>query len=328
VAAEDIGNAFVLDIADTAPFITAVGVGSIRVGSTYIRKGFVSSLSPADDVGSPPRMIVLDGFGGPATNSAATAVNEQGDVVGYAGDAQRVQRPFLRRAADGVMTDLGTLGGPAGRALDIGSTGHVVGQADVAPGIPHAFLLPPGMSMIDLGTLGGVASSAHGVNDDAEVVGESWTAEGTVHAFVWRSGSMIDLNTLIPPTTGWTLTRAEAINDAGVIVGWGQLDGRTTAFVLEPAACPGDFNADGAVTSQDFFDFLGAFFKELPAADVNADGSINSQDFFDFLAAFFEGCRSWAAAGRPGGRANRARCVVRPKKTSPDHTSRARHKQR
>jgi hypothetical protein len=52
--------------------------------------------------------------------------------------------------------------------------------------------------------------------------------------------------------------------------------------------CPPDVNHDGTLNSQDFFDFLGAFFKGN--ADFNADKTTNSQDFFDFLAAFFAGC--------------------------------------
>jgi len=54
--------------------------------------------------------------------------------------------------------------------------------------------------------------------------------------------------------------------------------------------CPADFNADGLLNSQDFFDFLVAFFASAPDADFNADGFVNSQDFFDFVAAFFAGC--------------------------------------
>jgi hypothetical protein len=60
--------------------------------------------------------------------------------------------------------------------------------------------------------------------------------------------------------------------------------------VLEEDTCSADFNADGEVNSQDFFDFITAFFGEEASSDFNQDGVINSQDFFDFLAAFFGGC--------------------------------------
>jgi probable HAF family extracellular repeat protein len=291
VAADEIGSAFVLDIADTTPFITGVGVGTVRVGTATARKGFISSLSQTDDVGNPPRMILLNGFGGPLSPSAATAVNSARDVVGYAANAQGVHRAFVRRASGGVMTDLGTLGGPSGEADDISNAGHIVGNADVEPARPHAFSIAPGSTtMTDLGTLGGPASRAQGVNNQGDVVGESWTAEGLVHAFLWRDGVMIDLNSRIPADSGWTLVHAEAINDAGVIVGWGRYDGRTLGFVVEPAACSADFNGDKQLNSQDFFDFLAAFFAGSPSADFNTDGSTNSQDFFDFLGAFFGGC--------------------------------------
>jgi hypothetical protein len=63
------------------------------------------------------------------------------------------------------------------------------------------------------------------------------------------------------------------------------------AEVVEPSPpCPPDFNQDGALNSQDFFDFIAAFFSLQAAADFNHDTFINSQDFFDFLAAFFAGC--------------------------------------
>lgn len=54
--------------------------------------------------------------------------------------------------------------------------------------------------------------------------------------------------------------------------------------------CGADFNNSGAVDSQDFFDFILAFFNNPPAADFNHDGVTNTQDFFDYLTAFFGGC--------------------------------------
>jgi len=54
--------------------------------------------------------------------------------------------------------------------------------------------------------------------------------------------------------------------------------------------CIADFNHDGVVNSQDYFDFLVAFFNNNIAADFNHSGTVNSQDYFDFLVAFFTGC--------------------------------------
>jgi hypothetical protein len=65
----------------------------------------------------------------------------------------------------------------------------------------------------------------------------------------------------------------------------GETESAPASLVVQ---CSGDWNADQAVDSRDFFDFLVRFF-ELDA-DFNADGITNSQDFFGFLAAFFGGC--------------------------------------
>lgn len=66
--------------------------------------------------------------------------------------------------------------------------------------------------------------------------------------------------------------------------------GRIAAASVVTNDCRADFNDDGEINSQDFFDYLGAFFANEPGADFNADQAVNSQDFFDFLSAFMVGC--------------------------------------
>ncbi len=64
--------------------------------------------------------------------------------------------------------------------------------------------------------------------------------------------------------------------------------GSPAAGFAKWAPVSADFNHDHVVNSQDFFDFLTAFFAG--SADFNGNGVTNSQDFFDFLTAFFAGC--------------------------------------
>ncbi len=79
-----------------------------------------------------------------------------------------------------------------------------------------------------------MSPSAHDVNNYGQVVGR--VVDPTIDvAFIWDSGNGIrDLNTLIDPSLGWHLTEANAINDNGQIVGWGEHNGQTRAFLLTP----------------------------------------------------------------------------------------------
>ena len=54
------------------------------------------------------------------------------------------------------------------------------------------------------------------------------------HAFLWSRESMRDLNALIPSGSGWVLSEANGVNDAGQIVGYGTHNGDVRAFLLNP----------------------------------------------------------------------------------------------
>jgi probable HAF family extracellular repeat protein len=87
--------------------------------------------------------------------------------------------------------------------------------------------------MTDLGTLGSSTSWGFGINDAGVVVGQA-TFSNTYHAFIYSAGKMTDLNTLLPPGSGWTLLSANGINNAGQIVGDGTHNGKARAFLLTP----------------------------------------------------------------------------------------------
>lgn len=100
------------------------------------------------------------------------------------------------------------------------------------PARPHA---APSGTIRKLTAPGDVGASATGLNVRGQVVG-SYAAGGSLpgRACLWQNGEVIDLNTLLPPTSGWTLTEAVAINDRGQIVGTGKHNGVEHGFLLTP----------------------------------------------------------------------------------------------
>ena len=90
-----------------------------------------------------------------------------------------------------------------------------------------------------LGTIGGCSSgNAYDINDSDQVVGIWHTCDGSPRAFLKESGQpMIDLNTLIPADSGWTITAASAINSEGQIAAIGhKVGGEDRALLLTPTS--------------------------------------------------------------------------------------------
>src|SRR6266705_1942978 len=233
--------------------IDSVSGGMSRMGRTSATALFVLAIATlalvphvsasitVRDLGTLPGYTLSEGFG----------INAGGRIVGTSGDGEAQSRPFLWD--DGVMTNLGTLGGSRGTAHGISDTGLVVGESEDVSHVMHAFLwqtgvmsdLGPGVAfavndhgqavgcgfptspsppchavlwqdgrMEDLGTLAGRSGSAYGINDAGQIVGSSTGADGITHALLWADGGVRDLGSL-----GGRSTTAFAINDAGQVVG-------------------------------------------------------------------------------------------------------------
>src|SRR5260370_27103274 len=94
--------------------------------------------------------------------------------------------------------------------------------------------------MTDLGTPGSdPESQANSINSRGQVVGTGFVFAVPVnidlHGFLWENGSIVDVNTLLPPGTGVTVSSASDINDRGEIAASGfDSNGDAPAFLLIP----------------------------------------------------------------------------------------------
>ena len=203
-------------------------VGFAEIGRSDRLRAWVSRAFVRQPGGQP---LDIGTLGGPY--SAACAVNASGTVAGKADTDSGATHAFTWNDTGG-MTDLGTLGGANSAAYAVSSTDAAAGVSETDTGTRHAFVFADGQ-MHDLVPLPGMGSSAaFAVSADASVVGTSLAANGVKRATLWQNGRPTDLNTLLPPHSGWVLTEARAVNDHGQIAGQGLWNGRPCAFLLTP----------------------------------------------------------------------------------------------
>ena len=180
------------------------------------------TLGPPDQIQDLP-LIAGDSSG------AATAINDNGQIVGISGICdQAVGRYTAAHAVlweNGGVTDLGNLGALYWNTpTAINQQGDIVGFAG-APNDPdgnflQAFIWTVEDGIQPLGFLpGDVHSEAYGINESRQVVGLSCDADGNCRAFIWENGVMQDLNDLKQPSFSTTLETAKDINDKGEITG-------------------------------------------------------------------------------------------------------------
>jgi probable HAF family extracellular repeat protein len=203
----------------------------------------------------------------PDPDSAATAINDLGQVVGISGICEDAIGELSAEHAllweNGKPIDIGNLGGKAfNTPMAINNRGQIAGFSDLPGDVVdnvlvnvnfHAFLWPVNGKILDLGTLEGDSiSEATGINDQGQIIGTSFTAGfASSRAFIWQNGEMTDLNTLIQPNSNLFLISTGDINDRGEITGQacvlsgGACTNQLVAFIGIP-----DFSDDASAAAQ------------------------------------------------------------------------------
>ena len=174
------------------------------------------------------------------TQTHAYNINASGQAVGW-GTTPTGDRGFV---ASPAMIAIPTLSASGGRTRAYGNSnqnGWVVGDArDPALG-DVAFIWSPGSGTVSLGLLAGAASS-FGADVNSNGVAVGWVAglPAGDQAYVWSAGAgMLALDDLLVSANGWSVQRARAINDSGMIVGNAiDANGVVHAVMLTPVPEP------------------------------------------------------------------------------------------
>jgi probable HAF family extracellular repeat protein len=194
-------------------------------------------------------------------DSAATAINNKGQVVGISGICENAVGDLSAMHAvlweNGTTTYLGNLGADAwDTPTAINNQGQIVGFAETTDSTFHGFLWTESAGIQDLKPLSGDSLSfAYAINDRGQIVGQSIGPNGS-RAVMWRDGIVTDLNCLAVPHS-LHLIYANDINNSGRITGQASdpAHGQTPAFLATPtpgvnhcsAASPASqFNAVGS----------------------------------------------------------------------------------
>lgn len=212
------------------------------------------------------QVINLGTLGG--NESYPISVNNRGQVAGAASNAipdplalnffplsGTQTRPFLWQ--NGVMQDLGTLGGPDGFAVIVNNRGQVLGVSLTTNSLAQDGFVWENGRMYDIpDELGGTIVNPFYLNNQGQAVGDATLpGDQTNHPFLWQNGILTDLGTLGGDNGG-----ALWVNEIGEVVGTADL--------------PGSQNHDAFMWKDGVMTDLGNFGLSSVGFNINSKGQI------------------------------------------------------
>jgi probable HAF family extracellular repeat protein len=217
-------NGSATNITSSSLFPSGAEPAGMNNAGEVVGTGYLTSANFHAFVYSAGKMTDL----GPANayQASAVAINNSGQIIGGYYLNSGTGGEFLFTA--GKMT---TLPVPAGAnavsAFAINDNGEIAGSIFFTSGAPaHAAKFANGV-WTDLGAISGASSSrGTAINISGQIVGTAFFPQTQYHPpkpgkhvpFLVTSSGLVNLNSLIPSGTGFTLTDAVAINNAGQIL--------------------------------------------------------------------------------------------------------------
>ncbi|MBD3667059.1 MAG: DUF3466 family protein [Kangiella sp.] len=175
-------------------------------------------------------------------------INEAGMALGYSDAFLNATtftiKSFVFDTSNGEISELPTFENSYTFAQGLNVHGEIVGsvQLTLSDTLQEAFYYDLSSGSEELTFLGFLQpefndSRARSINDNGQIVGRALISAPTLNehaAFIYENNEMKNLNELIACDSGWKLTEATDINNAGQIVGFGVKDGEIRAFRLDP----------------------------------------------------------------------------------------------
>ncbi len=246
-----------------------------------------------DTNGTDASAILLPPLGG-ASSSVIGLSNENSPVIGGTAATADNQQHATIWTDDGAATDLGTLGGVTSVGFSsslslVSPLGLVAGVSEVL--VNDTITWQPFIASRHINPVNQVVSwqlQAQGepanyfmlrsLNDSGELFGTTYQYAPTYRDVptLWRHGSAFPLDSVLAPSTGYTLGSITSLNPNGTLLASAWKDGVRALILLTPDC---DTDGDGMPDAYENQHGFNPYFANAPNMDTDNDGLTDLEEY-------------------------------------------------